>query len=49
MKWAVKLTTDVGFLELPLNGYYKTKKEAEEVANKAKNVPGTIKVEILKK
>ena len=48
MKWTVKLTTDVGQLELPLDGHYKTKKEAEEVANKAKDVPGTIKVEVLK-
>ena len=49
MSWAVKLTTDVGTLELPLSGYYKTKREAEEVANKAKQIPGTIAAEVLKK
>ena len=49
MKWTVKITTDIGWLELPLGGYYKTKKEAEDVAKKAEAVPGTVKVEVLKK
>lgn len=49
MKWAIKLTTELGYLKLPFNGHYKTKKEAEEAAEKAKDIPGTIKVEILKK
>ena len=49
MKWFIKLTTDVGWIELPLDPKgYKTKKEAEEQAELAKGVPGFVSVEILK-
>ena len=48
--WFVRITTDIGWLDLPFGTHkgYKTKREAEQVAEKVKNVPGTVKVEIRK-
>lgn len=48
MGWKVKIVTDVGVLILPLNGSYRTRKAAEEDAEKAKNVPGIILSEAFK-
>jgi hypothetical protein len=49
MKWEVIITTDLGKkLTLPLNGYYKTKKDAEQVAQQAATVKGTVSVQIAK-
>ena len=49
--WFVKITTDVGSIELPFgspNGY-RTKKEAEFVASEsARCVPGFVSAEIKK-
>ena len=48
-RWFVKITTDKGCLELPLGiKGYKTKREAEQIAEMAKSVPGTVKVEVVK-
>ena len=46
MSWKIKLTTDVGTLILPLQGSYRTKKDADKDAEKAKNVPGFVKAEV---
>ena len=48
MKWAVVVTTPKGRLELPLNGYFKTKREAEKVARQAEAIPETVKTEVVK-
>ena len=49
MAWKVKIVTDVGVLILPLKGSYPSKKEAVKDAEKALNVPGIVRVEVLKK
>ena len=47
MSWKIKLTTDVGSILLPLNGSYRTKADAEKDAEKAKDVPGFVKAEVI--
>lgn len=48
--WFVKITTDIGSLMLPFGTHkgYTTKREAEKIAKQAKDVPGTISVEVVK-
>lgn len=48
--WFVKITTDIGSLQLPFGTPkgYKTKREAKQVAEMAATVPGTVKVEVVK-
>jgi len=47
MRWYVKVTTQLGSYWLWANGY-KTKREAERVAEMARNIPENISVTIEK-
>ena len=50
MKWEVIITTDSGKkIAMPLNGYYKTKKEAEQMAETAKTLKSVSETQIIKK
>ncbi len=48
--WFVKLTSTEGILELPVGSAvgYRTKREAESVAQKARTVEGILTAEVVK-
>ena len=47
MRWYLVITTTIGVLNLShLKVYYRTKKLAEEMAEKARSLPDTVKVEV---
>lgn len=48
MKWEVVVTTEKGTLVLPIEGYYKTKKEAERIALQAQTMRETLSTEVRK-
>lgn len=50
MTWHLVIKTDVGTLDLgKIPGhYYRTKKDAEKDAERARKLPGTLKVDVVK-
>ena len=47
MKWYLVITTTIGVLDLgALGNYYRRKADAEKDAERARALPGTVKVEI---
>ena len=49
MSWKIKVTTDVGSLVHPLHGSYRTKRDAEKDAERARKLPGTVSAEVFDK
>ena len=49
MKYEVRIWTDKGCFSLPFKGYYKTKKEADQVAENARQIEETVKAEVIRK
>ena len=49
MKYEVRIWTDKGCFSLPFKGYYKTKKEADQVAENARQIKETVKAEVIRK
>lgn len=47
-KWHVKVTTDIGWLMLPIGSYYRTKADAEKDAEKARTLKDVVSAEVVK-